>query len=83
MRLWTALSKLTADIFCNSLIETMLLLKHQTQFTKKKKKNAAYKEETEKVEKLRKQRKLHYLVTSTSLYGYLTKVANSCRGRQK
>ena len=36
MRLWTALSKLIADIFCNSLIETMLLLKHQTQFTKKK-----------------------------------------------
>ena len=50
---------------------------------KKKKKNVAYKEETGKVEKFRKQRKLHYLVTSTSLYGYLTKVANSCRGRQK
>ena len=52
-------------------------------YKKKEKKNAVYKEETEKVEKLRKQRKLHYLVTSTSLYGYLTKVTNSCRGRQK
>ena len=52
-------------------MEIMLLPKQQTQF-RKKKKIAAYKEETEKWKNWGingKTEKLHYLLTSTSLYG--------------